>query len=234
MIDPETNALLLLYDDVQSIYSRRRAFSWASVGVQAKGRTTILKINYRNTVQLLQFAYRFVQEYLEEVKADEEIPVVAPNCAGRQGPLPRVVACAGNADEVEKIADWLRERHRSGVPYGEMAVLYRVRYQGERVKAGLEKLGFEIDWLTENHRSRDLSPALHKVKLVTMHSSKGLEFNSVAIAEVSSLPYRDSPPAQEAKLLYVAMTRATEALLLTGARKGRFFEQLLAAQSAAA
>jgi superfamily I DNA/RNA helicase len=51
MVDPATNSLLVLYDDAQSIYERARSkqFSFKSVGIQAQGRTTILKINYRNT-----------------------------------------------------------------------------------------------------------------------------------------------------------------------------------------
>ncbi len=48
MVDPETSSLLLLYDDAQSIYSRKSQldFSLSSVGVQARGRTTVLKLNY--------------------------------------------------------------------------------------------------------------------------------------------------------------------------------------------
>ncbi len=63
MVDPATNSLLLLYDDAQSIYQRRRAqqFSFKSVGIQAQGRTTILKINYRNTRQVLQTATQWSQ-----------------------------------------------------------------------------------------------------------------------------------------------------------------------------
>jgi superfamily I DNA/RNA helicase len=54
MVDPATNSLLVLYDDAQSIYERARSkqFSFKSVGIQAQGRTTILKINYRNTKQI--------------------------------------------------------------------------------------------------------------------------------------------------------------------------------------
>ncbi|WP_179139468.1 AAA family ATPase, partial [Azospirillum brasilense] len=59
MVDPATNNLLLLYDDAQSIYARARQkqFSFRSVGIQAQGRTSILKINYRNTRQILQTAH---------------------------------------------------------------------------------------------------------------------------------------------------------------------------------
>jgi hypothetical protein len=60
MVDPRTNALLVLYDDAQSIYDtgEKRNFSFKSVGVQAQGRTTVLKINYRNTQEILEFAAR--------------------------------------------------------------------------------------------------------------------------------------------------------------------------------
>ena len=64
MVDPETNALLLLYDSAQSIYGKhkRLRFSFASLGIQARGRTTILRLNYRNTTEVLSVAYEFAKE----------------------------------------------------------------------------------------------------------------------------------------------------------------------------
>ena len=64
MVSPETNSLLLLYDDAQSLYGKqqRRKFSFKSVGIQAQGRTTILKVNYRNPSEVLNLAYTFVQQ----------------------------------------------------------------------------------------------------------------------------------------------------------------------------
>ncbi|MCX7256149.1 MAG: AAA family ATPase, partial [Polaromonas sp.] len=58
MVDPATNSLLLMYDDAQSIYERSRSkqFSFKSVGIQAQGRTAILKVNHRNTRQILHTA----------------------------------------------------------------------------------------------------------------------------------------------------------------------------------
>ncbi|MCB1831675.1 MAG: ATP-binding domain-containing protein, partial [Gammaproteobacteria bacterium] len=64
------------------------------------------------------------------------------------------------------------------------------------------------------------------VKLMTMHSSKGLEFPTVAVSGVGSMPLESSEPLGEAKLLYVAMTRSTDKLLLTSHRHSEFFEQL--------
>ncbi len=93
MVDAETNSLLLLYDDAQSIYSKKSQldFSLSSVGVQARGRTTVLKLNYRNTDEIIGFAYRFASRYLNSSAKDEDnVPLVVPEAAGRHGPPPVV------------------------------------------------------------------------------------------------------------------------------------------------
>ena len=56
LVDPATNSLLVLYDDAQSIYRQpRRRFSFASVGIGRAG-TSVLKVNYRNTAEVLKLA----------------------------------------------------------------------------------------------------------------------------------------------------------------------------------
>ncbi len=89
MVDPRTNSLLVLYDDVQSIYhsKEKRNFSFKSVGIQAQGRTTILKINYRNTQEILQFAGKFASDLLTPTETDEDsAPRLMPISAGCKGP----------------------------------------------------------------------------------------------------------------------------------------------------
>ena len=112
MIDPETNSLLLLYDDAQNIYGqrKRRATSWASLGIEAKGRTTILKVNYRNTVEALDFSYKFLSAYMDETSGSEEIPVVHPEFGGRKGAPPDVRRLADSTQEEEHLAAWLKEQ----------------------------------------------------------------------------------------------------------------------------
>jgi hypothetical protein len=62
----------------------RRKFSFASVGIQARGRTTILRLNYRNTAEVLAVAYEFARDILKPEEAEEDgIPMVAPETAGR-------------------------------------------------------------------------------------------------------------------------------------------------------
>ena len=73
---------------------------------------------------------------------------------------------------------------------------------------------------------RAFRPHADSVKLMNRHSSKGLEFPMVAVTGVGYLPVRQAEPADEARLPYVAMTRATENLLLTTHRETPFIDQL--------
>jgi superfamily I DNA/RNA helicase len=62
-----------------------------------------------------------------------------------------------------------------------------------------------------------------------MHSSKGLEFPIVFIPGIGYLPNQHSHPDEEARLLYVAMTRAIDQLVLTCDRTSQFVQRLEAA-----
>jgi uncharacterized protein (TIGR00375 family) len=69
-------------------------------------------------------------------------------------------------------------------------------------------------------------PEIEAVNLMTLHSSKGLEFNCVFITgcEENLIPYslyekRTADPEEERRLLYVGMTRAKNFLFLTSARR---------------
>ena len=111
MVDPTTNSLLLLYDDAQSIYERSKArqSSFKSVGVQAQRRTTILKINYRNTRQILQMANRVAADLLTpEDKDDDGIPLVRPVSCGRDGEAPLIIRLPSPRDEYDKIAELMQ------------------------------------------------------------------------------------------------------------------------------
>jgi hypothetical protein len=115
MVDPETNSLLLPYDDAQSIYERQRSrqFSFKSVGIQAQGRTTILKINYRNTRQILQTASLIAAELLSPDEKDEDgIPLVQPVSCGREGAEPVFIRLPTLRDEAHRIADLLGPARR--------------------------------------------------------------------------------------------------------------------------
>lgn len=218
MIDPETNSLLLLYDDAQSIYGerKRRSVSWASLGIKAAGRSTILKVNYRNTIEALDFSYQFLSAYLDESASSDEIPLIHPDAGGRNGKRPIVKRFQSMAQEVDHLAEWLQQRAASGVAYEQMAVLCRFNNQVDRLRQALAAKGLPV-----NHEV--LEPG--KIRLLTMHSSKGLEFNTIAIPDLGCMPCAKAPAEEEAKLLYVALTRSTDSLLVTYHRESAFTKQ---------
>ncbi|WP_199747277.1 DEAD/DEAH box helicase [Corallococcus sp. AB049A] len=215
MVDPSTNSLLLLYDDAQTIYPHKR-FSFRSVGIQAQGRTTILRLNYRNTADILQFAADFAREVLTPSDADEDgVPLVQPQSAGRRGPVPKIVALPNLYEELRYIAGRFQQLHAEGHAWNEMALLYRSADMGQRAVQQLTRMGIPLQWVGKGSGQSAFKSSEASVKVLTFHSSKGLEFPVVAIPRLKR-PAAEHPDAKkEARLLYVAMTRAMDQLVLT-------------------
>lgn len=217
MLDPDTNALLLLYDDAQSIYSsaRRKKFSFSSVGIDARGRTTVLRLNYRNTVEILAVARKFADDLFQTHDSDDDgVPLLSPQSAGRRGPSPELVRCASFVAEIALIVDRIGEAQAHGRRLDDIAVICHRNDQCERVAQAFDRYG--IAHRKGNARGRsEIFEGPPSVKILTMHSSKGLEFGLVFIPSICSLPRRDETAQEDARLLYVAMTRALDTLILS-------------------
>lgn len=224
MADPATNSLLLLYDDAQDIYGTKRSsgFSFKSVGVQAQGRTTILRMNYRNTNEILDCAYAFAKDILTPAEAEEDgVPLVKPEMAGRHGPTPHVERLDSLAAESAYIAEQLMALHEQRIPWSHMAVLYKEQSIAPALTRELESLTIPYEWLN-SRKTKRFDSTHDSVKVMTIHSSKGLEFPVVAIAGIGFLPTRIDKSEEEARLLYVGMTRATKQLFMTASRDSAF------------
>jgi len=230
MVNPSTDSLLVLYDDAQNLYGKqaKHQFSFKALGIKAQGRTTILKLNYRNTAQVLMLAYEFAKEIMQptDYKDEDVPPMVEPNSAGREGPVPVLVKCANYKAEVAHIVQRVQQLQERGMPLNEMAIIYRAKWMGEVAFLELQKAGVPVAWLNQNSRKRNFDPLSPSLKLMTMHSSKGLEFPVVFIPGLGYLPNAKGKIADEARLLYVAMTRAIEMLVLTGDRRSAFVDRL--------
>jgi hypothetical protein len=226
MVDPATNSLLLLYDDAQSIYERARSknFSFKSVGVQAQGRTTILKINYRNTKQILQTANLIAADLLTpDDKDDDGIPLVKPVSCGREGQAPVILKLPTLRDEAFAIADQLRHAHQEGHAWGDMAILCADWHTMGVCADALHqcKLPFNL-----RKRSGDYNPGANAIQIMTMKVSKGLEFPVVALPGVGHMPAKGEDEQEAARVFYVAATRATHRLVIGVSGNGAFGNQL--------
>ncbi|TXT40933.1 MAG: hypothetical protein FD135_835 [Comamonadaceae bacterium] len=226
MVDPATNSLLVLFDDAQSIYERARSkkFSFKSLGIQAQGRTTILKINYRNTQQILQTASLVAADLLTaDDKDDDGIPLVKPISCGREGEPPLIIRLPTLRDEAQAIADQLANAHQEGHAWGDMAVLCPDRKTRDLCAQVLHQRGLPL----ENRVSPgDFDPSSNKIKVMTMKVSKGLEFPVVALPGVGHMPAPGEDEKEAARVFYVAATRATHRLLIGVGGEGGFGRRL--------
>lgn len=220
MVDPATNSLLLLYDDAQSIYdrSRKKNFSLKSVGIQAMGRTTILKINYRNTRQILQLAHRMAGDMLRPENAeggDDGIPLLQPMSCGREGPEPIVIDLPTLPERFARLAELLADQHAQGHAWGDMAVLCRHHREMEACATALARKALPH---RVRKRAGDYRPQEDAIKVMTMHASKGLEWPVVAVTTEHGADEAKGAENQdallEARVVYVATTRATQRLLV--------------------
>ena len=226
IVDPATNSLLLLYDDAQSIYerSRKKNFSFKSVGIQAAGRTTILKINYRNTRQILQIASLVAADLLTaDDKDDDGIPLLKPISCGRDGQAPIIIKLPSLREEAFAIADQLSTAHKEGHAWGGMAILCADWHTMDTCADALRhrKLPFSV-----RKRSGDYNPSADAIQIMTMKVSKGLEFPVVALPGVGHMPAVGEDEGEAARVFYVAATRATQRLVI-GVGGDSLFEQKL-------
>lgn len=221
MVDPDTNSLLLLYDDAQSIYKKKSGlkFSLASVGIQAQGRTTILRLNYRNTREILEFAYRFAKDYFSK-SSNEEIPLVAPEAAGKSGQTPEVYCFASLQEEVNHTIDYLKTRSEEKNIWATIGILYPTGYSGAQMYKALSKANIPCHWLASSQHKKKYQPNDNKIALMPIPSSKGLEFDTVIIIDASFCHKAQDQDhktllSETIRKLYVGMTRAENRLTLS-------------------
>lgn len=228
----KAQSLLVLYDDAQSIYRRsgKRLPSFIKMGIQAQGRTSILRLNYRNTAEILALSMLCAGDLLDEAEeSDTRMPCIHPGSAGRRGPLPHLLRFATGREEAQGLAARIHELVQSGVPAQDIAVLCREKRNWELLKTALRQRGIEaevyvsgsVSGSASSHASggaqkkNQLDWNAPSVKLLTMHAAKGLEFPHVFLMRLDLLPAQAAAEEDEWRLLYVAMTRATEQLTLS-------------------
>jgi superfamily I DNA/RNA helicase len=85
--------------------------------------------------------------------------------------------------------------------------------------SSLSKLSGTLSQRLRYISSADTQRKATGIQLMTLHSSKGLEFDNVWIVgvEEGNLPHTDSSEEEERRLMYVGMTRAKNRLILSSA-----------------
>ncbi|WP_062110036.1 3'-5' exonuclease [Bacillus niameyensis] len=226
LLNPETKSLLLVEDRAQSIYKRKRSYA-QDTGLDFRGRSKILSINYRNTAQIVKFAWDFYQKHSslknKVITKDFEGEIIAPQSTRRNGVLPALVRTDNFFKEAALVAKQIRKLHEEHkVPLAEILILYRVKrtYNMDYIavlQKALQKEGLPLYWLTKSSDTkRSFDKEDESVKISTIDSSKGLDFQAVFIVNIDNMPFAlEEDKEREASLLYIGMTRAKEFLCLT-------------------
>ena len=129
--------------------------------------------------------------------------------------MPQLLRFATGHDEAQGLAERIHALVESGTPAQDIAVLCRDRYQWELLKTALRKRGIATRMRTGLKQKDGFDWQADGVALLTMYAAKGLEFAHVFLMRLNLLPNPKATEEDELRLLYVAMTRATEQLTLS-------------------
>lgn len=131
-----------------------------------------------------------------------------PESAGRHAPSQEIRQLSTLESHVGYLCSrWQELQSNNGIPLEDIAVLCRYK----RIEFSLRQHGIPVEWCNRDAKSRRYHPNQPSIKLLTMHSSKGFEFSTVFLPFVDQV--RVSP--EEVWILYVAMTRAIDRLIVT-------------------
>jgi superfamily I DNA/RNA helicase len=203
------DGLFLAGDAGQRIF--QHPYSWASLGVDVRGRSHTLKVCYRTSQQIRRAADRLLPAVLRDQDGleDERRGIVSVF----EGPSPDTKSfdtVAAEADYVrETVATWLGE----GIVAQEIGVFVRTPQLVPRARAALAGLAGADGIITA---PMSLAKGLEFRAVVVMACDQGVLPLDERVADAADEAELDDIYETERRLLYVACTRAREHLLLTG------------------
>ena len=218
------NDLFFVGDPLQRIYNKRINFSQVGINVRGK-RSRRLRINYRTSEEIKKLAVSVIEDCQFD-NFDGETEEKSGYISLYHGEAPAYSSFKTKADELTYISEQLETLIDNGVNYSEIAI-------SSRTKAGLKDIR---DFLHKNsipYADKDagkLSGQQNGIRLLTFHSIKGLEFKHVILTDVNDRTcpktffgfddkdekFKETYLKSERSLIYVAISRAKETILLTG------------------
>ena len=222
------NSLFFAGDLGQRIF--QQPFSWKLLGVDIRGRSKTLRINYRTSHQIRMQADKLLDPQLSDV--DGIIEERGGTISVFNGPVPTINTFDTPKAEIEAVRQWLKDRINAGLEPAEIGIFVRSAAELPRARAAVEKAGLAYKVLDEK-----ITTTVGSLSLCTMHLAKGLEFRAVAVMacddevipsqeridKVTDISDLEEVYNTERHLLYVACTRARDHLLVTSAEPASEF-----------
>jgi len=214
------NALFFAGDLGQRIF--KQPFPWKSLGVDIRGRSRSLRVNYRTSHQIGQQTDRLLAPEVTDVDGNSERR--SDTISVFNGPPPVIRVLPTESEEIRSVGAWLAQQAKAGLLPHEFGVFVRSTGQLERAQAAVKESGLPSKILDDH-----VETTSGHVSICTMHLAKGLEFRAVGVMacddEIIPLQERIQTVGDDAELqevydterhlLYVACTRARDHLLIT-------------------
>ena len=223
-----SNGLFFAGDLGQRIF--QAPFSWKAAGVDVRGRSETLTLNYRTSHQIRKQADRLLGSEVADV--DGNVEDRRGTVSAFNGDPPKTGYFDDAQLESRAVGDWLKALGDKGIDPGEMGIFVRSVAELDRARDAAHASGFSFRILDECPEA-----PTGGVSISTMHLAKGLEFRAVAVMtcddEVIPRQERIETAADKADLeevynterhlLYVACTRARDYLMVSGVKPASEF-----------
>jgi len=232
-ITPQTpDALFFAGDLGQRIF--QEPFSWKALGVDIRGRSRTLKVNYRTSHQIRQALDKLLPKIVQDVDGNEQDR--RGTVSVFNGPDPEIRTFKDANSEIHGVAEWIKAVVGDGVAPAEIGVFVRSNKELIRARNTVKSAGH-----TQLELSERLEDPQGRIAIGTMHLAKGLEYKAIAVmaCDDNILPLQekvetvadeselDEVYETERQLFYVACTRARDRLLVSGVEPAsEFFADL--------
>ena len=211
------NALFFAGDLGQRIF--QQPFSWKGIGVDIRGRSRTLRVNYRTSHQIRTQADRLLGSLVTDVDGNTEDR--SDTVSVFNGPPPVIYVLKNENEEIETVGNWIAETAKAGVLLHEFGVFVRSAAQLDRAQAAVKAAGLSFKILDEH-----VETLSGHVSISTMHLAKGLEFRAVVVMacddEIIPLQERIETVGDDADLQEVYGHRAPPVLCRLHAGEGSF------------
>lgn len=216
--DPHPDDMFITGDSRQRIYSGRPKVVLSKCGINIRGRSYSLAVNYRTTGRILEVANLLLKDIIYD-DLDGGNDNSGDTYSTIEGEWPVYNKYETKEAEVQGVVSAIQKQIKSGIKPSEIAIVARTHKVLDKLQSELFRAGIPVSKETEKN-------CIH---LLTMHKSQGMEYSYVYVVAVNKdvIPLRVALDKaydkaertnrlnEEKQLLYVAITRARNEVFIS-------------------